>query len=509
MAIETLKENLCVNQIVGKAKENIVVEGDVIIPDIKPDILSSINTCGNVCIYKKEVLDNKVRIEGGVQVYIMYLADDENSSVRGINTIIDFSQNIDMENVNSSMTIESDICLKEIECKILNGRKINIKANLEAKITVCSNENIEFIKEIGNDEDIQVLNTADCIDSLLGTGSTKVYAKDTVNISESDNLAEIMKSNIAISNKEIKTSYNKILVKADMDVCMVYLTEDNRINTTNCKIPVMGFIDMQNITDDNICNVNFEIRNILLKPNSMEEHSIFIEVELEIFCNVYEKKDIEIIQDLYSPTQNLSLSQKNITVMKDKKEVKDIISIKDNLNIPELKGSRLCNVEVMPKILKESIYNDKIAYEGEVEVKFLYISNITNRVDFKVHNVPFSTSILANGITSNSNLNTSIDVLTNNFTTMSDESIEMDVELQINTDISKMIEIKVIDNIEAVESSDENIYSIVVYFVKPGDTLWNIAKKFKSTIKAISTVNGIDDESSIVIGQQLFIPKFV
>ena len=53
MAIETLKENLCVNQIIGKAKEIIVAEGDVIIPDIKPDILSAINTNGTVCIYKK------------------------------------------------------------------------------------------------------------------------------------------------------------------------------------------------------------------------------------------------------------------------------------------------------------------------------------------------------------------------------------------------------------------------------------------------------------------------
>ena len=73
----------------------------------------------------------------------------------------------------------------------------------------------------------------------------------------------------------------------------------------------------------------------------------------------------------------------------------------------------------------------------------------------------------------------------------------------------KMKEIQVIDNIETLDNTNENIYSIVVYFVKPGDTLWNIAKKFKSTIKAISTVNGIEDENKIDIGQQLFIPKFV
>ena len=169
MAIETLKENLCVNQIIGKAKENIEAEGDVIIPDIKPDILSTINTNGTVCIYKKEIQDGKIRIDGGVQVYIMYLADDESSNVRGLNTVIDFTKVIDMEKASPTMNLESNINLKDIECKILNGRKISIKANIEADVSLYSNENIEFIKGIENREDIQVLNTSSTIDSLLGT----------------------------------------------------------------------------------------------------------------------------------------------------------------------------------------------------------------------------------------------------------------------------------------------------------------------------------------------------
>ena len=88
MAIETLKESICVNQIVGKSKENITIQDDVIIPDIKPDILSTIDVSGTVCVYKKEILEGKIRIDGGIQVYIIYLADDENSVVRSINTVL-------------------------------------------------------------------------------------------------------------------------------------------------------------------------------------------------------------------------------------------------------------------------------------------------------------------------------------------------------------------------------------------------------------------------------------
>lgn len=509
MAIETLKENLCVNQIIGKAKENIVAEGDVIIPDIKPDILSTINTNGTVCIYKKEVLDGKIRIDGGVQVYIMYLADDENGNVRGINTVVDFTKVIDMENANSNMNMESVINLNSIECKILNGRKVNVKANIDVEVNIYSNENIEFVKDIENKDNIQVLNTSATIDSLLGNGSTKVYAKDTITFDNNDNLAEIMKINLNLANKEIKTSYNKILAKSDMQVNLVYLTDDNRVNEVKWQIPVMGFIDMQDISDDNVCNVNYEIKNVLIKPNNVEEHSVFIEIEIEITCNVYEKKELNIIQDLYSPIETLNISQKNITVMQDKQNLNNTCSVNEKMVIPELQNSRICNTEVFPKILKTNIYNDKIMYDGELQVQFMFLSNATNRIDIKTQVIPFNTNFECPGVTSNSNVISNVEISNQNFSNLPDGTVEANIELNINSDVSKMMEVKVIDNIEIDDNSDENIYSIVVYFVKPGDTLWNIAKKFKSTITAIASINGIEDENKINVGQQLFIPKFI
>ena len=179
------------------------------------------------------------------------------------------------------------------------------------------------------------------------------------------------------------------------------------------------------------------------------------------------------------------------------------------MNIPELINAKICNTEVMPRIIKQSIYNDKIIYDGELQVKFMFISPTNNRLDLKVQTIPFSNSFDCPGVTQNSNLNTIVDVSAKDFNMMGDGSVEANIELNINSDVSKMMEVKVIDNIDTLEDGDDNIYSIVVYFVKPGDTLWNIAKKFKSTIGAIASVNGIDDENKINVGQQLFIPKFV
>ena len=40
MLLKLKKEKVCVNKIIGQKVENIVVEGDIIVPDIKPDILN-------------------------------------------------------------------------------------------------------------------------------------------------------------------------------------------------------------------------------------------------------------------------------------------------------------------------------------------------------------------------------------------------------------------------------------------------------------------------------------
>lgn len=58
---------------------------------------------------------------------------------------------------------------------------------------------------------------------------------------------------------------------------------------------------------------------------------------------------------------------------------------------------------------------------------------------------------------------------------------------------------------EIEENRDTVSYSIVIYFVKPKDTLWEIAKKFRSTVEDIARVNGIEDVNKIYPGQQLFI----
>ena len=508
MTAETTKDSLCVNQIITQKSNNFMIEDDAIVPDIKPDILNAISTSGTICIYKKEIQNGKVKVEGKINTYIMYYADTEDGYIRSLNTNLDFSQSFNIPEAQEGMDLNLDLSVRSIDCKVLNGRKVNIKAIVDVNITILANEKVDFIKQVDNIKDIQLLNESFRINSLIGKGETKTYAKDTIKLDVADNLSEVMKTNFRIINSDVKISYNKVLVKSDLEAKVLYLTDDNRINSVETIIPIMGFIDIQDVTEDNICDVEYEICNVIVDPKNAEEHAIYVEVEIKIYCAAYKNNELNIVQDLYSPNVELNFTQKQIQAMQSKENLQDVCSIRSKQVMTELNGEKIYDVDILPIITNQTILQDKILYEGEVKLNFVYSTNNSTGIETKEISLPFNFNMQCQNITQVTSVNTRMEIGLQNFVITSDNSVDIKIDLIFKVSMSNNANINIIDNIEVNENNIINKYSMVVYFVKPGDSLWKIAKKFGSTVNAIAETNGIEQVDNIAVGQQLFIPRY-
>ena len=509
MNVEVSKENICINKLIAEKKELVFVENDMIVPDTKPDILNTINITGNPCIYKKEILDDKVKIEGNIDTYIMYLPDSKNEVLRGLNLSLDFSQNIAVPEAKEGMELITKCTIKDMECKVINGRKITVKVGIEFYIKVYSNEDIEIINNISNVDDVQTLQEEFSVNSLVGSGKTSVYAKDSIKIDPKDELAEILKTDICLANKDLKFSYNKVLTKAEAEIKIMYLTEDNRIGRVDGKIPIIGFIDIQNITEENTCDVNYEIKSIKFKPNSQEEHSIYIELEVEPSVMAYEKKQMNLIQDLYSPTANMEYSQKRIMATSNKQENSKDFTIKDKVQIAGLEDGHLLDVEAIPILQNTKITNSKIIYSGEISLNFVFTTD--NTLNSRNSKIPFEVSVENLYKTDQINVETEITVNNTNFEIKAKGEVNCEIEMNVLTKNSENVNINIIDNIEVSEEqnqTEEDYDSLIMYIVKPGDTLWKIAKNFNSTVNELTRMNGINENDQILVGQKIFIPKF-
>lgn len=500
-------EKICLNQIVGNKGESFFVDENIIIPDVKPDILSTVNSSGNIYVYKKELVNGKIKIDGGVQIYVMYIADDEKNSIRALNTVIDFSQTIDMDNIQDDMSFNCSLSIKNIECKILNGRKINVRANINVQVNVYSNTEKQILKSIDNMDKVQMISNQETINSLKGSGETIAVAKDTISLD--DNIADIFNTDICVKNKDLKISYNKVLSKADVIVDILYLTEDERISTVTAQIPIMGFIDINEISDNDICESNYEIRNINIKPNNTEENTISVEIEFLISCSGYENRDINLIQDLYSPEKDVRLCQENVCLMQNKSILEDECKLQESINIPDIKNNKIYNVKAVPVILKQNVLKGKVTYEAELVLEIMFESSTTNRIDIREQKIAFTHSVNSENIAKDFVVNTNIEVNSKDFVCMPDNTIDINVSLKFLLDMFCKRDINIVNNVSVEEFKDESKgSSLVIYFVKEGDSLWKIAKKFRSTIEEIAQINNIENVDKISVGEQLYIPKY-
>lgn len=90
---------------------------------------------------------------------------------------------------------------------------------------------------------------------------------------------------------------------------------------------------------------------------------------------------------------------------------------------------------------------------------------------------------------------------------LSNEDVVCDVDLEVIPNDANYKTIRIIDEIQEEDCQEESDYAMIVYFVKEGDTIWNIARDFRVTMDSIRQTNHLQENEKINVGEKLYIMK--
>ena len=113
--IDVIKENIQFEQLLRECDTTNMLNEEYLIPDTHPDVEKVLMIEAKPNISSKEILADKVIIEGTVDYNLLYLAKEENTVVSSVN----YSQKF-----NSSLNLEEDEhrVLCEVECRVENNQ---------------------------------------------------------------------------------------------------------------------------------------------------------------------------------------------------------------------------------------------------------------------------------------------------------------------------------------------------------------------------------------------------
>ena len=512
--IDVIKENVQFEQLLREVSSSCVLKDEYLIPDTHPDVEEILTVECKPMIMNKEIVGDKIILEGKVEYTVLYLAREESLAVNSVDYSQKFTSSVDLKPNEHRVICEAECNLEHIEASIMNERKISIQGIFAVAWELYKSNEFEFVKDIEGTDDIEVLKKTETINRISASDDIELNGKSMIRVGmDKPQINKILNCSIMLHKKEIKIADDKVYVGCYCKLNVLYKGDDCKdVISLEDDVYLSKDHEMNGITSDMTPSVSFELldNELMLEEDDLGEVRIInTEFIVKAHVKVFSKENIDVIKDAYSPDCLLDLKKDEyeVGILQGINNTESLV--KDNIQLTDtdLKPEQVISASAAVILTDKEITQDKVIVEGIIKADILYKTTDEEKYlsDIKAE-VPFSSIIDIAGTKDGMKAIIRAGL----------ESIEAAIEgntiaIKANLSLSGKIlyEISkefISDVVEEEGEKPEKKASITIYVVGEGDTLWGLAKKYNTTVEQLKSVNGIEDEDYIEVGQKLIIP---
>lgn len=497
--MEIIREDIQCLRIKNHAESQVTFDVDFNVPDTKPDVGRIIQSKGEVQLPEVRVSEDHVYIKGSLTADVLYV-DEDYGKVSSLTARLPVDETINLEGIVNGDKICVHWELEDLSIHLIHSRKMNIKAIVTFEANVEDLKGIRLPTGVKDPEismqkkNIEILNLA-------------VHKKDTLRIRDEITLAanrpdidHLIWNHMEIRGLDLKPGENAIQVKGEISVFVLYEGTDagRPIQWLEYSLPFQKEAECSGCREDLIPNIQVSVlsKSIEVKPDADgEERILQVDVVLEMDMKLYREEKYDLLMDVYTPSKECVLQTRPEVLEKLRIRNDSRCRINERIDLKESKGKvlQVCHTLGRVKVDKETLVKDGIQVEGIVQMKILYITGDDEMPFYSMEAVlPFRHVAEARGITEEDQyyLKTELEQLT---TTMTESSqLEVRASIRLNTLVLKPQKIELLEQVTEEPLDMEkirNMPGITVYYMKPGDTLWEVARKYHTTVQEICEQN--------------------
>ncbi|MCD8153091.1 MAG: DUF3794 domain-containing protein [Clostridiales bacterium] len=518
--MELRKESIQTLRTKSQAATQVTVDMDFNVPDARPDIGRMIQNKGEVIMDEMRLADGHGHLKGTLQADLLYVEEGE-GKVCSLTARLPLEESLNLEGIDSG----DKMCLKweieDLSLRLIHSRKLNIKAIVSFYATVDELVGIQIPTGLGTDSEgvSAKINKIPLLDLCVHKKDTLRIKNEITLSSNKPNVEELLWNTTDVRGLELRPEENRIRASGELSVFVIYAADDegSPLQWMEYSLPFRGEVECDGCSEELIPNIETSVihHSIDVKPDADGEERILVaDVVLELEMKLYREREPEVVLDLYTPLREC--------ICRGKTEILERLLIRnfsrcrlhDRIPVKETQGKVLqfCHSQGRVKVDKTRIVENGIQAEGVILMKILYIISSDEMPFYSMEAmIPFTHVVEAEGISEECRyyLHADLEQLS---TTMADSNeIEVKAAVGLNVLVLRHEDVKIISRVEEKPLDIKKIQTmpgITVYMVKPGDTLWDIAKCYYTTVEEIRDLNQLSGEEAPV-GQPLMLVKKV
>lgn len=506
MGIHLVKEVMPSTEVICQKHNQTMVECDVIVPDTKPDIKKVLSINGSAHITQKLLQQDKIMVQGIVKMTVLYMPEDATTDkIKCLSASQEFNYTTDCRGAQPDMQLTAEAEAENFDSTIINSRKLNLRCVVGIGTKVSKQTPLSFATDLETENNAIALQKKR-LRLLRGTEPTEcqIILREQLEFpSGKPTIGEILRITAEPSSLELCLTEGKALAKGQVKVCTLYVAEnpEESIEFMEHLIPFTEILSMEGAAEDMEGDISYTMQDMYyeVRENSdMEPRLLSMELILGACVKGSEISEFDAITDAYSLGNPIEPVMQSYPIEQLLDHQTTQISLKDQAQLPPMLPplNQVLDLHSTPRIDRISTEQGQISVYGTIHTDIMYLTTDPDTpISSFNHITEFNQVIPFPEADPRTVCDAKVFLDHSSYTLSGNQALELRFVLGLSVKALQTDQILLVDSLKECQSGDlPQQPSIILYFVQPGDSLWSIAKRYRTTIRAIQERNGLEGD---------------
>ncbi|MBR3978650.1 MAG: DUF3794 domain-containing protein [Oscillospiraceae bacterium] len=470
---------------------------EVRVPEGMPDIGTVLTAWGQMIIRGKDWHASSAGVTGGVMVWVLYLPED-GSAVQQLETWLPFQQTWDFPETTREGNLQVIPMLRSVDARTLSARKMMVRASVGILGQATVPEELELYTPEQLPEDIQVLKKTYPLRLPVEMGEKAFHLEENLSVPNTNvPIEKLLRYWINPSLSEMKVVADKLVMRGIAGLGALYRGTDGQLHTWEHDLPFSQYSQLnRDYAPQAQADICFAVTSLELEPS--EDNTLNLKVGLSGQYTLYDTATVEIAEDAYSLTRQLTPQWSKVDIPAILDSRADTVTAQQNLQTDMLRVLDVCFYPENPGMHHQgdtvhatlSGTFQVLGYSPDGELQTATVRWESPHTISADDNVELEMSVLPIGRPTGA-------------AGPGEVALSAPIQLQTNTVFAQSMEY--LTNLETGEAAelDPGRPSLILRCAG-NDSLWEIAKSAGSTVADIQKANNLQSEPEQT--QMLLIP---
>jgi len=487
----------------GKLEQ--AVDGDITLPEYCPDILRILKCSMEPSIHAVQTTGERVNVDGSARITVLYAG--EGGALQSFEQSYPFSRGADIGGLDDRCAVTARARAEYANARAVSPRRLDIHGMLSIPLRARRRREDAVLTGIAGGG-IQTLAGQVSLSSLEALHSVGFPMSEVIEIDPgAPAIDQIVLRHAAAVVTEIKAIKNKLLVKGSLELRVVYRSRGAKEPVqVQHAMPISQIIEAPGVSEVTANTLRLRVSSLDATPKtdgSGEARLLEVSARVSAEVRAYAPVELAVVKDAYSTRGGVALEKRRLDTRQLLESFRENFSARESFDITGgIQGLYLLTGELLP--VEIAVKDNTVTVSGKVKAHAVYIDGEGQAATIEKE-LAFSFRRATKKAPAGALAEVEIEVLSVQGSASGDV-LEIRVELAAAGDVFAIESRSVVGTVAQDDGEAPPCRSpLTIYFAADGEPLWEIAKRYRTTMDAVRQENELASDAATA-GQMLLIP---